>query len=222
MVHALHAAADQKCTARVIDLLDQGASPMSRDEFGRTALHAACDLEMVDAYRVPDAARFNMDRILTVEAILARLGDDDVSARDMEGSTALHLACVSSSIDMAPVSSDVNVIAALLRRGAPIDAADRRGHTPLHIACDCGHDVDTVRLLLHHANPNLQSLNGWTALDCAEMIRDEIQCYMEEADEGSVHHVADRDMYATKLDVCEAIVDALCEHGGRVGMKPAA
>ena len=74
------------------------------------------------------------------------------------GQTMLHLASI---LDMGRFA------AALLARGAPVQATDANGYTPLHFAALHRHLEIYRRLLRHNADPNLQTRNGDTAIDLA-------------------------------------------------------
>lgn len=52
----------------------------------------------------------------------------DVVARDVEGRTPLHVACLSRRCN-------VDVVETLVARGAQLDSRDEAGRTPLHLAC---------------------------------------------------------------------------------------
>ena len=64
----------------------------------------------------------------------------DVSGRDNEGRTPLHLA--------ASATADANVVAALLRAGADIELTDAEGRRPIHTAAAMGRTPDILTYLL--------------------------------------------------------------------------
>jgi hypothetical protein len=85
-------------------------------------------------------------------AVLASAGDDDA----YRGLVA------------AVARGDAAQVAALVRRGADPDAADRSGWTGLHLAAETG-DLTLARLLLDAgAHPDLRSRARGTPLDVAE------------------------------------------------------
>lgn len=62
---------------------------------------------------------------------LASFGKDALlAARDEEGFTCLHIACMRGDVEMAQC---------LLRQGCDVGAKNDRGSTPLHWACSRGH-----------------------------------------------------------------------------------
>ena len=65
-------------------------------------------------------------------------------AKDSDGRTALHLACMEGHYD---VNSRVIIVEALLRAGAEVNAEDNEGYTPLHMACANAY-LDVIRVLL--------------------------------------------------------------------------
>lgn len=65
---------------------------------------------------------------------------------------------------LAAKDGHVIVVAELLKRGAIVDNATKKGNTALHIASLAGQE-DVVKLLLQHsASVNAQSQNGFTPL----------------------------------------------------------
>ena len=132
----LHAAAYEGDVKRVRKLLEEGANPNARDEYGRTPLYYAAS------------------RDVEVVKLLLQHGADP-KARSRGGETPLH---------SAAWSGNVEVVKLLLERGADPNAKTTSGRTPLHEAADMGH-VEVVQLLLQHgADPNAQEDSGNTPL----------------------------------------------------------
>lgn len=109
-----------------------------------TPLHAAC--------RHGDLA--------AVQALLNALPSDAavleaVSARDQEGSTALHTAAA---------AGDVSVVARLLRASANVHETDAIGSTPLHAAAEAGRAAVVEVLVAAAADPNASNSVGNTPL----------------------------------------------------------
>ncbi|CAN0074277.1 unnamed protein product, partial [Hapterophycus canaliculatus] len=92
-----------------------------RTKKGMTCLHLAA--ERTDGSAGP-VVRFLLD---TFEG---RPELPQVDARDGQGFTPLHVACM---------HGDAEAVSALLRRGASVGAANDRGSTPLHWAASRGH-----------------------------------------------------------------------------------
>ncbi|XP_071050658.1 ankyrin-3-like isoform X4 [Onthophagus taurus] len=79
----------------------------------------------------------------------------DINTSNANGLNALHLAAKDGHVDVAKE---------LLKRGAIVDAATKKGNTALHIASLAGQE-EIVRLLIQHsASINVQSQNGFTPL----------------------------------------------------------
>ncbi|XP_066256212.1 ankyrin-3-like isoform X3 [Euwallacea similis] len=79
----------------------------------------------------------------------------DINTSNANGLNALHLAAKDGHVDIARE---------LLKRGAIVDAATKKGNTALHIASLAGQE-EVVRLLVQHgASLNVQSQNGFTPL----------------------------------------------------------
>jgi len=93
----------------------------------------------------------------------------DKGACDMNGTSALHVACRSGSL---------SIVQELLRQGVA-HSCDRAGWTPLHISVFmCRHDV-TLALLQSHPPLDCRTTKGHVPLDlCSDhWSRDIIQCY---------------------------------------------
>ncbi|XP_023311776.1 ankyrin-3 isoform X3 [Anoplophora glabripennis] len=79
----------------------------------------------------------------------------DINTSNANGLNALHL---------ASKEGHVEIVRELLKRGAIVDAATKKGNTSLHIASLAGQE-EVVRLLVQHgASLNVQSQNGFTPL----------------------------------------------------------
>ncbi|MDD4197464.1 MAG: ankyrin repeat domain-containing protein [Syntrophorhabdaceae bacterium] len=116
-------------------LLDAGADPDAKNEFGYTPLHCACI-----------HGHLNVTRLLLDHGA-------DVNADDKNGWTPLHRACDKNLLAIARL---------LLENGAAIDVPDNWNYTPLHLASAGGH-TEVVRLLLDHgADPDARNDEGRT------------------------------------------------------------
>ncbi|XP_055383981.1 ankyrin-3 isoform X2 [Condylostylus longicornis] len=79
----------------------------------------------------------------------------DLNTCNANGLNALHLAAKDGYVD---------IVNDLLKRGANVDNATKKGNTALHIASLAG-QKDVIKLLIQYgANVNVQSLNGFTPL----------------------------------------------------------
>ncbi|XP_074025695.1 uncharacterized protein isoform X3 [Leptinotarsa decemlineata] len=79
----------------------------------------------------------------------------DINTSNANGLNALHLASKDGHIE---------IVRELLKRGAIVDSATKKGNTSLHIASLAGQE-EVVRILIQHgATLNVQSQNGFTPL----------------------------------------------------------
>jgi ankyrin repeat protein len=113
---------------------------------GLGAANAAnLDAPLVDAVKKADAA-----------AVRALIGQRvDVNQPGVDGTTALHWAVHSDSVELTDL---------LLRAGANVNATNRYGATALSLACINGSVAVVDRLLKAGANPNTVFADGQTAL----------------------------------------------------------
>jgi len=169
-------------------LLSKAADSHARDERGNTALMLAAETGDLDMIRLLaanggeinamnalgftplfnavisnriDAVRFLLDKGANPNAVtISAIGTVKHGPLAFGKATPLMFA--------APYASS-ELIAALLKAGADVNAQDVRGMTSLMLAVASEtQDVDVVKLLLKTgANPNLRSLAGETALDWA-------------------------------------------------------
>ncbi|XP_076264402.1 uncharacterized protein LOC143198798 isoform X3 [Rhynchophorus ferrugineus] len=79
----------------------------------------------------------------------------DINTSNANGLNALHLAAKDGHVDIAKE---------LLKRGAIVDAATKKGNTALHIASLAGQEEVVKLLVQHDASLNVQSQNGFTPL----------------------------------------------------------
>lgn len=94
-----------------------------------------------------------------VKALLAR--EVDLSVRNENGDTALHLAAVKPG--------NVEITSLLLDAGCDVNAVGNGGATPLHYAVHIAGDREVVQVLLdHNADVGLKAHDGRTALQLAE------------------------------------------------------
>jgi ankyrin repeat protein len=119
-------------------LLDHGAAIDGRDDNGATYLHTAVNNEEID-----DIARLLIER-----------GATNVNVPDKDGATPLFRV------------ASVKIARLLIERGANVNAADREGLTPLHIAVSEGPGIELAKLLvLRGADVNARNHEGHTPLD---------------------------------------------------------
>lgn len=94
----------------------------------------------------------------TVRLLLARGADVNQVARNPMRVQALHAAVAGRSME---------AVRSLVEAGAPVDAKQQNGWTPLHAAVHRG-DVEMTRYLLAHgADPKLQNDEGKSAIGLA-------------------------------------------------------
>ena len=131
-------------------LLEHGAKPNAKDDYGETALHL---LSRGKYYSQDDGA--------SVARQLIECGAD-VNARDMNHRTPLHHASYNGMLAIARE---------LLEHGGTPNAVDSNGETPLHLASQCKDDSEErgiciTRLLLEHgADVDAQNNYHETPLD---------------------------------------------------------
>lgn len=127
-------------TAEVQSLLDQGVSPDTKTDDGKTLLMLAAYLGHTDI------AKLLIDK------------GANVNAQDQDGKTALMYAAEKNNIEVAKL---------LLQNGADPNIADKNGKTALMYAAEKGY-VDFARLLLENgADINAVDNQGKTALQIA-------------------------------------------------------
>jgi ankyrin repeat protein len=161
----LHDAALRGQSARILELLQNGADIYARDRDGGTALHPAAACGHRDAVRV----------LLDHKA--------DVNARTSKRSwTPLHFAAQSGNravvkllLQHRPeIDNKGGVTGATplsrptqFKHGASASVANVDGSSPLHLAAHKGHEHNARILLEHKADINARTKSGWTPLHVA-------------------------------------------------------
>ena len=149
-------------------LLQKGALPE-----GKASLTGSIWVWLLSAHRknsLYDSLPDCRPGCLHVEVARALLQNGaDVQQRDASGSSLLH---------WATLTGDPAMVALMLQRGAPVNAADKHGYTALMAA----NGAIAPIILAHHPNLRLKNKSGETALDIARSGDDEkLQRVMEKA-----------------------------------------
>jgi len=156
----------------VLLLVEQGADINVKGDWGRTALHFACNKGHIQSARI----------LMHHSA--------DIDAEDTDRWTPLH---------HANNKMQIECIKLLVERGANVNAKDGLGLTPLHHACRDGHK-DCVQLLLDSgAYVNARDVNKCTPLHEA-CDYDNLECAQILVGVGADTSITN-DMNETALDV---------------------
>jgi ankyrin repeat protein len=157
-------------------LLENGASLMSRNDSGNSALHLAseaghlCLVKYLVELKTDGLHSLNYDKETALHLAaengrvylviyLAEKGCS-VNAECVGGDTCLHVACE---------NGHYTTVECLMKHGAEVNAMNSAGQTPLHIAA-CRGETKIVRLLfLHKTDFLLQDKEGITALMAASI-----------------------------------------------------
>ena len=183
----LHAAIDLGSLETASVLIENGADVNAPDSLGETPLHLAAYRNQTDA------------------VLLLLQHGASVHAKNHYGGTPVHLAILQRleasfhALEHGVISYDETynvwgnsdldswrfsaseVVTALLKAGADVNAVTKAGETPLHLASHQG-DLETVKVLLESgADPSKQNKAGDTALSFAtdEKIKKLISSYQK-------------------------------------------
>ena len=141
----LHYAATIGDVAALREILDDGVSPNTLDQYGQTPLHQLCDSD--------DDAEARVDCL----HVLLEAGAN-IHAPDQYQRTPLHYAAGYLNA----------IVAALLEAGADVNRGDANGQTPLHWACARSDAKPALILLIRNgADLNARDHVGETPLDWA-------------------------------------------------------
>lgn len=212
-------------------MVDHGLDVNARDDFDRTPLHFAHDIEVVK-YLVEHGAdlsvRDDVGRTpvqhcsdLKVVKYMVEHGAN-VSTKDNSGVTMLHSVCCDSE------HTSVALLEYLLGCGLDINAKTKSGNTPLHYA----DSVKVVKYLVNHgANINAKNSCGATPLlEAAKYMNLElVKCLVElgadvnvkEKSEGFIPEIEGfTPLHYAALDM--ELVKYLVEHGADINAKNSA
>jgi ankyrin repeat protein len=200
--------------------LAQGADPASADKDGYTPLHSAAMDGRTEVAAVliehgaqleRKAGQFQSTPLLAAKCVPAMLElllshGADVTARDYEGRTVLHLAADRGCEESLKV---------LLAHNAGVEAKDNEGKTSLHAAAERG-NLEAVRLLLSaKSDVNDVDGRGQTTLCAAKNGWDDWYWSGFEGYEDEGDSVAEREIKADpKYGEYRAVVNLLRGHGG--------
>ena len=136
---------DEECTTLIQKMLEKGADVNSRHKRGRTALHLAC---YNNDYKTADC--------------LIELGAD-VNVIDVDGNTPL-LSVLRRRQRSGLDEECTTLIQKMLEKGANVNSRDKRGRTPLHLAC-YNNDYKMAEYLIEiGADVNVTDVGGDTPL----------------------------------------------------------
>ncbi|CAB0028380.1 unnamed protein product [Trichogramma brassicae] len=158
-------------------LLRNGADPNVADADGFTTLHRIYELDpnfaerffqicddigrevRVDARDKLGRTALHMARDKTVAELLLRRGADPNAANE-EGSTLLHLLCRDNEDKYSDLAKSLLEVSQEIGRPALVDARDKKGRSPLHLALDGPRKDRTVDWLLRRAGADPSSLDS--------------------------------------------------------------
>lgn len=160
-----------KSTPGVIE--EELEDPYACDPAGAIFHDTLEDLNEVDRLLLLFAASTNVTAVRWLQVLGA-----NVNACDTNGTTSLHSACRSGSLE---------AVRELVRAGVAVGATDVAGWTPLHVAVFVGRRSATVHLLENGAQLHAQNERGLTPVDlCSDSwLRDAITCFVTHKRNGS-------------------------------------
>ncbi|KAF4019086.1 hypothetical protein G4228_010527 [Cervus hanglu yarkandensis] len=166
----LHLAAGYNRVKIVQLLLQHGADVHAKDKGDLVPLHNACSYghyEVTELLVKHCAAASPYPKRKQICELLLRKGAN-INEKTKEFLTPLHVASEKAHNDVVEV---------VVKHEAKVNALDNLGQTSLHRAAHCGH-LQTCRLLLSYGcDPNIISLQGFTAL---QMGNENVQQLLQE------------------------------------------
>ncbi|KAF3291529.1 hypothetical protein TWF970_000743 [Orbilia oligospora] len=153
-------------------LLQWGADPNLKNDFGMTPAQNACSLVLGNKNPSPEiraiAELFDINDYIEQEEFTYI---HKIVFQVAVGSLDEQLQCSTSSIDVPDASGrtpiwwaasrgDIEQVKILIHHGADLDTQDKRGHAALHRAAENGHLECVQALLAAGANHNVRDLTG--------------------------------------------------------------
>ncbi|KAL2352975.1 ankyrin repeat-containing domain protein [Cryomyces antarcticus] len=138
-------------------LLESGADPVRKDDFGRRKRAVMVPVDVED---LPLWSQVNLNRADLVASAVDHQKDKVPVTEPGTGETALHWAVRDNQIEILRMLLDSNLVS--------VNCANRHNRTPLHLAAACGH-LEAAMILLEHG-VKVDHVDQWhaTALAIAQ------------------------------------------------------
>uniref|UniRef100_A0A3B3Y608 Ankyrin repeat domain-containing protein 54 n=1 Tax=Poecilia mexicana TaxID=48701 RepID=A0A3B3Y608_9TELE len=150
------------------------------------------------AKRLREAA--NSNDIDTVRKLLQ--DDIDPCAADDKGRTALHFSSCNGNDSIAACTNHVPVITTLLRSGARVDALDRAGRTPLHLA------RSKLNILQEGESRSLETLRG-EVTQIIQMLREYLNLMGQSEAKERLEHISTQLQHTRTREQVDEVTDLL-------------
>ncbi|XP_061604509.1 ankyrin repeat domain-containing protein 54 isoform X2 [Phyllopteryx taeniolatus] len=148
--------------------------------------------------RLRDAA--NSNDIDTVRKLLQ--DDIDPCAADDKGRTALHFSSCNGNESIAACTNHVPVITTLLRGGSRVDALDRAGRTPLHLA------RSKLNILQEGDSRSLETLRG-EVTQIIQMLREYLNLMGQSEAKERLEHISSQLQHTRTKEQVDEVTDLL-------------